>query len=319
MLFHLFTQPRTFLATSTAGVSLGAHPVYADVDPNSGNITADSIAPLITSKTRLISVVHLAGWPADMPAICRLARQHNISVVEDCSQSHGASIKGKYTGTFSDIAIWSLCQDKIISTGGEGGIISTNSESLSNNIFALKEHGKDRELIVPGKSSAASFRFLHRFHGSNYRLTEMQAAIGTYQLSLLPDWLHSRQRNASILYEYLSPLPLVNIPVCPASYSHSFYKFYLYLSPERLRTGWDRPRIISEIISRGYFASTGSCSEVYLEESLSRFAPLIKEQTSVARRLGQTSLMLLVHPTITVAQMNAYAFAVKDVLTLACS
>ena len=125
---ELITTPR-FYYTASSAVLLGAKPIFADVDPNSGAITA-TIAPLITARTKAISVVHLAGWPADMTAICDLASDNNLLVIEDCAQAHGASINGQSVGSFGDVGSWSFCQDKIMTTAGEGGMVNTSRREL---------------------------------------------------------------------------------------------------------------------------------------------------------------------------------------------
>ena len=167
---ELITTPRTFIATASSAVLLGAKPIFADVDPNSGAITVASIAPLITPRTKAISVVHLGGWPADMPAICDLARSHGIFVIEDCAQSHGARIFGQSVGSFGDVAAWSFCQDKIMTTAGEGGMVSTSRPELWDAIWSFKDHGKTPEAVF-GREHPAGFRWLHERFGSNFRLT----------------------------------------------------------------------------------------------------------------------------------------------------
>ena len=310
---ELITTPRTFLATASSAVLLGAKPIFADVDANSGAITAASIAPQITPRTKAIAVVHLGGWPADMPAICDLARAHGIAVIEDCAQAHGACINGQPVGSFGDVSAWSFCQDKIMTTAGEGGMVTTSNSDLWDVMWAFKDHGKTPEAVF-GREHPPGFRWLHERFGSNFRLTELQSAIGRIQLQRLPEWTAIRTRNALLLAEALSDLPAVRVPLPPEHLIHAWYKFYAFVKPEALADGWSRDRIMSEIVALGYPALSGSCSEIYLEKCFqdAGFAPA--ERLPVARKLGETSLMFLVHPTITSSQMVGYAQAVRSVV-----
>ena len=314
---EIITTPRTFIATASSAVLLGATPVFADVDPDSGSITAATIAPLITPRTKAISVVHLGGWPADMPAICDLARSYGIAVIEDCAQAHGARLDGISVGNFSDIATWSFCQDKIISTAGEGGMVTTSSSELWDVMWALKDHGKTFEAVFE-RDHQPGFRWLHERFGSNFRLTELQSAIGRIQLQRLPNWTAIRSRNALLLAEALGDLPSVRVPLPPEHLTHAWYKFYAYVQPDALADGWSRDRILSEIAALGYPALSGSCSEIYLEKCFqdAGLAPAIR--LPVARELGEISLMFLVHPTITTDQMAGYVEAVRSVVQKAC-
>ena len=314
---ELITTPRTFIATASSAVLLGAKPVFADVDPNSGAITAATIAPLITPSTKAIAVVHLGGWPADMPAICDLARAHGISVIEDCAQAHGARINGQSVGSLGDVAAWSFCQDKIMTTAGEGGMVNTSCPDLWDVMWAFKDHGKTHEAVF-GREHPPGFRWLHERFGSNFRLTELQSAIGRIQLQRLPEWTSIRTRNALLLAEALGDLPAARVPLPPEHLTHAWYKFYAYVQPEALAEGWSRDRILSEIAALGYPAFSGSCSEIYLEKCFQEAGLAPAERLSVARELGETSLMFLVHPTITPDQMACYAQAVRSVVQKAC-
>jgi dTDP-4-amino-4,6-dideoxygalactose transaminase len=315
---QLITTPRTFIATASSAVLLGAKPVFADVDAESGAITAATIEPLISPRTKAITVVHLGGWPADMPAILDLAQAHGIAVIEDCAQAHGACISGQPVGSFGDVSAWSFCQDKILSTAGEGGMVSTNRTDLWDSMWALKDHGKTHEAVF-GHEHPPGFRWLHERFGSNFRLTELQSAIGRIQLEQLPQWRAARTRNALVLAEALANCSAVRVPLPPESITHAWYKFYAFVKPEALADGWSRDRILKEISALGYPSFSGTCSEIYLENCFQNagLAPL--ERLPVARELGETSLMFLVHPTITSEQMEAYAQAVRSVITKAAA
>jgi dTDP-4-amino-4,6-dideoxygalactose transaminase len=314
---ELITTPRTFIATASSAVLLGAKPVFADVDSESGAITAATIAPLINQRTKAIAVVHLGGWPADMRAICDLARAHGLAVIEDCAQAHGARIHGQSVGSFGDVAAWSFCQDKILTTAGEGGMVSTSRPGLWDAMWAFKDHGKTHEAVFE-REHPPGFRWLHERFGSNFRLTELQSAIGRIQLQRLSEWTAIRTRNALLLTEALSDLPTVRVPLPPEHLTHAWYKFYAFAQPEALADGWSRDRILSEIAALGYPALSGSCSEIYLEKCFHDTGLAPAERLPVARELGETSLMFLVHPTITPEQMAGYAEAVSSVVKRAC-
>ena len=314
---ELITTPRTFIATASSAVLLGARPVFADVDPDSGAITAETIAPLITPHTKAIAVVHLGGWPADMPAICDLAQAHGIAVIEDCAQAHGAQIHGRSVGSFGDVAAWSFCQDKILTTAGEGGMVTTSSPDLWDAMWAFKDHGKTHEAVF-ARAHPPGFRWLHERFGSNFRLTELQSAIGRIQLQRLPGWTVARSRNAQLLADALAELSVLRVPVPPENIRHAWYKFYAFVKSEALADGWSRDRILAEIAELGYPAFSGSCGEIYLEKCFqdAGLAPL--DRLPVARELGDSSLMFLVHPTIEPAQMARYVEAVRSVVARAC-
>jgi len=310
---ELITTPRTFIATASSAVLLGARPVFADVDPDSGAITAATIAPLINARTKAIAVVHLAGWPADMPSILELARAHGTAVIEDCAQAHGACINGQSVGSFGDVAAWSFCQDKILTTAGEGGMVTTNRADLWDAMWAFKDHGKTHETSF-AREHPPGFRWLHERFGSNFRLTELQSAIGRIQLQRLPEWTFARTRNALLLTDALADCSAVRVPLPPEGITHAWYKHYALVRPEALAPGWSRDRILSEITEVGYPAFSGSCSEIYLEKCFQEAGLAPAERLPVARLLGETSLLFLVHPTITPEQMASYAEVVRKVV-----
>lgn len=314
---ELITTPRTFIATASSAVLLGAKPVFADVDPDSGAITAETIAPLITPRTKAIAVVHLGGWPADMPAICDLARAHGIAVIEDCAQAHGAQIAGRSVGSFGHVAAWSFCQDKILTTAGEGGMTTTSSPELWDAMWSFKDHGKTHEATF-GREHPHGFRWLHERFGSNFRLTELQSAVGRIQLKRLPAWTEARSHNAKLLADVLAELPAVRVPLPSEDIKHAWYKFYAFARPSALADGWTRDRILSEIAELGYPALSGGCSEIYLEQCFQMAGLAPAERLPVAQELGDTSLMFLVHPTIEPAQMAYYADAIQSVVARAC-
>ncbi len=310
---EVITTPRTFIATASSAVLLGLIPVFADIDSQSGCITTETIEPLITNKTKAISVVHIGGWPANMIEICKLAKVYGLYVIEDCAQAHGARIDGKSVGSFGDISAWSFCQDKIISTAGEGGMISTSKIDIWDKIWSLKDHGKSYQECLK-KTSNTGFKWLHNSFGSNYRMTEFQSAIGRNQLKRLSKWHSIRKRNATLLTTKLSNLSLLRIPLVPEGIDHAWYKFTAYIVLNQLSSGWTRERIISEITKLGYPAFSGSCGEIYLEKCFKDANLGPKERLPIAKELGETSITFLVHPTISIEQMEDYSNCIIKVI-----
>jgi dTDP-4-amino-4,6-dideoxygalactose transaminase len=310
------TTPRTFIASASCAVLRGARPVFADVDRNSQNITAATIERALTPRTKAIIAVHLAGWPCEMDAILDLARSRNLSVIEDCAQAHGARYLGRPVGAWGILGAFSFCQDKIITTGGEGGLLVTPDESLWSRAWSFKDHGKSFAAASRADHDPG-FRWLHESFGTNWRMTEMQAALGRLQLGKLEDWVEKRRANAARLREGLRECTGLRIPQPGPSIHHSYYKFYAFLEPASLKASWSRARVIAEISSRGVPCFEGSCSEVYLERAFDGSASRPAERLPVARELGETSLMLLVHPTLTVEHMGYACEVVRGVLAAA--
>ncbi len=309
---EVVVPPRTFLATASAVIARGAKPVFADVDPVSGNITADTIEKVLTPATRAIIPVHLGGWPCDMEPIMELAAARNLKVIEDCAQAHGAMYKGRPVGSLGDAAAFSFCQDKIMTTGGEGGMLITDSREVWERAWAYKDHGKSFEAVYE-REHPPGFRWLHESFGTNWRMTEMQAAIGRLQLRKLPGWSETRHRNAAILSDGFRAIPALRVEEPAAGLRHAWYKYNVYLRPERLRRGWDRDRIMEAINAAGVPCFSGSCSEIYREKAFER-ANLVPEQPlPVARKLGRTTLMFLVHPTLEVEDMERTCRVVEEV------
>ncbi len=310
---EIITTPRSFIATSSTISVLGLRPVFADIDSESGNITASAIEPLITKRTKAISVVHLGGWPANMPEIKNLADKYNLKLVEDCSQAHGAKINGLNVGSFGNVGTWSFCQDKIISTGGEGGMITTSDEEIAEFISSWRDHGKNIKSMLNNKNST-SFTYIHENLGLNYRMTEIQSKIGDLQLKKLPDWHLKRKENAYALAKALKDFRNIRIPIPKAPFEHAWYKFYAYLRPEFLADGWNRERILFEFNKNKIPVYSGSCSEIYLEKCMKTYLDKHFRNLKNARKIGETSLMFLVHPTIDKSSLDLYISGIQNIL-----
>jgi dTDP-4-amino-4,6-dideoxygalactose transaminase len=303
---------RTFIASASCAVMRGATPVMADVDRDSQNITADTIRAALTPRTKAIIAVHLAGWPCDMDAILRVAGERGLKVIEDCAQAHGAAYKGRPVGSMGHINAFSFCQDKIMTLGGEGGLVTTNDTELWSAAWAYKDHGKSYDAVY-NRIHPDGFRWLHESFGTNWRITEMQSAMGRVLLRRLPEMVERRRHFAACLTHRFSQMPALRVTVPPADVVHAYYKYYVFLRPERLRAGWTRDRVIEAVKAEGIPCFSGSCSEIYLEKA---FSPRMRPpaRLAVAKELGETSLMFLVHPTLSETDMYDTADAVEKVL-----
>ncbi|GAA4333676.1 DegT/DnrJ/EryC1/StrS aminotransferase family protein [Pigmentiphaga soli] len=310
--------PRTFLASASSIVTAGARPIFADVDLNSQNITADTIRPVLTPNTRAIICVHLAGWPCDMDPIMALAKERDLFVIEDCAQAHGAKYKGRPVGSIGHIGAWSFCQDKIMTTGGEGGMVTTNNRDWWASMWSYKDHGKSWEAVYERKHPPG-FRWIHESFGTNWRMTEIQATIGRIQLRRMPEWSRKRRENAAAIDEVAQRHNIVRAPVVPDYIQHAAYKHYLFVRPDALATGWTRDRIIDAINAKGVPCYQGSCSEVYLEKAFRGTDMVPAHRLSNAVTLGETSIMFLVHPTLTADQIERTTTVLDDVLSAAAA
>ncbi len=313
---EVITTPRTFLASASSIVTAGAKPVFADVDLNSQNITAESIEAVLTKNTKAVIVVHLAGMPAEMDEIMALSKQHGFYIIEDCAQAHGAKYKGRSVGSIGHAGAWSFCQDKIMSTGGEGGMVTTNDETLWKKMWSYKDHGKSWDAIY-NREHPPGFRWLHESFGTNWRMTEMQATIGRIQLIRMKSWTESRQDNARQLDDAAAEFEFIRLVEVPEYSEHAEYKHYMFIKPEFLADGWNRDRIVNEIVAAGVPCFQGSCSEVYLEKAFDGTGFRPEKRLANAKELGETSLMFLVHPTLTQAEIDKTASVIKDVFALA--
>jgi len=309
---EVIVTSRSYIASITSIINAHATPIFVDVDLASQNITPQNIGSAITNKTKAILCVHLAGWPCEMDEIMSIANANDLFVIEDCAQAHGAKYKGVSVGSIGHIGCWSFCQDKIMTTGGEGGMVTTNDKSLWLKMWEYKDHGKSYEAVYE-REHPEGFRWLHESFGTNWRMTEMQAAIGRIQLNRMSEWTQIRNRNAAILTQVFSKFVgidgLLRIPELKSDQEsvHAYYKYYIFVKEEALKDDWDRDRIIAEIISEGVPCIHGSCSEVYLEKAFDNTDFRPAERLPVAQELGKTSMVFLVHPTLSEEEMHKIA------------
>lgn len=313
---EVIVTPRTFIASASSIVLQGAIPVFADIDRQSQNITVESIKTALSPRSKAIIAVHLAGWPCEMDKIMKFAAEHNLFVIEDCAQAHGAMFKNRSVGSFGQVAAFSFCQDKIMTTGGEGGMLLTNDEKIWAKAWSFKDHGKSYDAVYR-REHPPGFRWLHESFGTNWRMTEMQAAIGRQQLKKLKNWVKLRREHADLLTERFAKMTALRIVRPTAEFFHSYYKYYVFVRPERLKKGWNRDRIMNEIVSRGVPCFSGSCSEIYREKAFVENALQPSERLPVARELGDTSLMFLVHPTLNKEDMTRAANITEMVMAKA--
>jgi dTDP-4-amino-4,6-dideoxygalactose transaminase len=312
---EVVVTPRTFLASVSCVVNCGATPVFADVDRDSGNIHADCVEKAITSRTKAILPVHLGGWPCEMGALRELADSRNLFIIEDCAQAHGATVDGQMVGTFGQIGAWSFCQDKIITTGGEGGMVTTEDEELWSRMWSYKDHGKSWEAVYERKHPPG-YRWVHESFGTNWRMLEMQAVLGRIQLRRLAEWTERRTANARAYIDVLRRFPgAVRIPVPRDGMTHAYYRLYAYVRPEGLRGGWSRDRIVAEFNALDIPAFQGSCSEVYLEKAFDGTGLRPADRLPVARELGDTSLAFLTHPTLSPDDVERTCSAIERVFS----
>ena len=312
---EVVVTPRTFLASVSSIVNAGAVPVFADVDANTQNITVETIRPVLSPRTRAILCVHLAGMPCDMDPIMALAEDCGLVVIEDCAQAHGAKYKGRSVGTIGHVGAWSFCQDKIMTTGGEGGMVTTNDRELWSKMWSYQDHGKSFD-AVHKQQHPPGFRWVHDSFGTNWRLTELQSAIGRLQLGYMFEWHQARKRNAGNIFAAAKTCPALRVPDMPDNIEHAWYKAYVFVRPELLKDGWTRDRIIDEINALGVPCYAGSCSEVYLEKAFDDTGWRPAARLPVARELGATSLMFLVHPTLNESEIAKTCVVLKDVMQL---
>lgn len=313
---EVIVTPRTFFASASCIVNAGAIPVFADVDRDSQNISAATILAVLTPRTRAIICVHLAGLPCDMDPIMSLAAAHGLYVIEDCAQAHGARYKGRMVGSIGHIGAWSFCQDKIITTGGEGGMVTTNDRQRWSAMWSFKDHGKSWDAVY-ARDHPAGYRWVHESFGTNWRMLEVQAAIGRIQLQRMPAWTARRQANAAKIAAVCRQYAAARVPAVPEGMEHAYYKFYAFVEPGQLGDGWSRDRIVGEIGARGVPCAHGTCPEIYMEKAFDGTGFRPRERLDVARELGETSIMFLVHPTLTDAELDKTCQVIGEVLTMA--
>jgi dTDP-4-amino-4,6-dideoxygalactose transaminase len=310
---EVVVTPRSFIASASCVISAGAVPVFADVDRNSQNLSAETIARVLTPRSRAVVVVHLAGMPCDMDPILDLAAQKGLAVIEDCAQAHGARYRGRSVGSIGDVGAWSFCQDKIMTTGGEGGMVTTHRPEVWTRMWSYKDHGRSWEAVYE-RRHPPGFRWLNDSFGTNGRMLEVQAAIGRIQLTRMAEWTAARRAAAGRIWQAAGVLPGLRVSAIPDWAEHAAYRAYVFVEPDALKAGWDRDRIVAEVSAGGVPCYAGSCSEIYREKAFDRTTWRPASRLPVARELGENSLMFLVHPTLEARHIDKTCDVLKDVM-----
>jgi perosamine synthetase len=298
---EVIVPAHTFIASATPVLHQGATPVFADVDERTFCISPDSVRERITERTRAIIAVHLNGHPADLDALLEIARPRGIAIIEDAAQAHGATYKGRKAGTIGEAGCFSFWEDKIITTGGEGGAILTADASLAERMRRIRHHGEG-----PIEGARA---YYHLELGYNYRMTAMQAATGLVQLRKLEEYLIARRRNATHLSERLGEIPQVEPPFIADYAVHSYYKYVCRL---RRDSGIDIARFVSAVAAEGLPISRRYPTPLP-QQPVFRNAGLADAACPVADRLSSELFTMLVHPTASVADMDDYVTAIAKV------
>jgi len=313
---EVVVTPRTFVASASAIVRMGGIPIFADVDRDSGNITAETVAPVITAKTKAVVVVHLAGWPVDVAPLMALAEKYDFKVIEDAAQAHGASVDGVNVGAMGHLCAFSFCQDKIITTAGEGGMVTCDDEMMFKRLWSFKDHGKSYDTVFHTEHPPG-FRWLHEDFGTNLRMTEVQSAVGRHALREVGTWLRTRRRHGARLTAHIQTIDAIRMPTPRHGAVHSYYRFYCYLRPEQLKQGWDRSRIIAAINELGVPCFSGSCSEIYREMAFEKHKLVPAVPMAVAAELGDTCIMFHVHSQLTDVEIDDTCLAISRVFATA--
>ena len=321
----VIVSPRSFIISASCTLNLGLNPIFADIDQN-GNLDIDSIKKVYNSSVKAIILVHLNGLPCDMDPIMNFVKKQNIILIEDCSQAHGAIYKNKMIGSFGNISTWSFCQDKIISTGGEGGMISTNSKNLYLKMWSLKDHGKNFNKVFK-KKYKQGFKWLHDDLGSNYRMTEIQAAIGREQLKSLKKQIKKRNFIANLylnsLKDYYRKFNLIIEPnfkckTCPIKNKkkmcnqckHSFYRLNFFLNINKIK----RDQLICQLNNQKINCGVGSCPEIYREKVFKKYNHAPKNRLQNAKFLGEKSITFPINPYKLISKIKLEINLIKKTL-----
>ena len=310
---EVIVTSKSFVISASAVLNIGAKPVFSDIEYESGNIDPNFVKKLINKKTKVIIVVHLSGWPCDMDKIIRLSKKFNIKIIEDCSQAHGAKINNKFVGSFGDLSIWSFCNDKIMTTGGEGGMITTNNKNYYKKVNSYKDHGKNFSKIKNNKNKIG-FQYVHDDFGSNYRMTAMQSAIGIYQLKQLKSWVSKRFNHYKYFLNSLKNINGLIIPKLPKNIIHASYRMYVYLDYSKIKKKISVREVIKMIRSYGVPCSTGACSEIYREIIFKKYFKKPIKRLKNAKLSDETSIAFFINPFSKVAEVDLMVNSIKKVL-----
>jgi len=284
----------TFISTAEVGALLGAKPVFVDINSTTYNIDPEKTKAAITDKTKAIISVDLYGLSAEMDKISEIAKKHNLVLIEDAAQAHGASYKGKPPGYFADMACWSFYASKNMTTG-EGGMITTSNDEYAKTLRAVRSHGETEE-------------YVSTMLGQNYRMPEIEAAIGIAQLKKLPTFIEKRRRNAKFLTEKLSGTKHLVLPTEPKGYKHSWYLYTVRIQQGDAKV---RNKIVEDLRKQGVGATVYYPTPIHLMPYYQQFG---KYHLPNTEKMAQQVFSLPVHPGITTKEIDYIASSVKQML-----
>ena len=323
--YHAIVTPRSFIISASAINNTNGVPVFADVDVN-GNLYLDSIKKNITPKTKVVVLVHLYGHPANALEIKKYLKKKKIFLIEDCSHAHGGIFKNRKIGSFGDLSIWSFCNEKIISTGGEGGMICTNNLTIFKRCWSIKDHGKSFDKSKKKIKNYGKFRWLHENYGSNFRMTEMQAGIGRIQLKRLDYQLKKRELLAKKIYQvfkYFVIKKLFEEPNfkcfdCPKSKNNFFCnncRFTFYRFNILLNNSESRNKLLRKLISNKINCGSGYNAEIYKERFYKKNKKLVSNIV-MSKDIGNRSIAFTIDPYLNTDQIKKYLKNLKKTLKL---
>ncbi len=264
---EIIVTPRSFIASASCILLNNLKPKFIDVDKNTHNITLEQISKSINKNTSAIICVHLGGMPCNMIEIMKFAKQNDLFVIEDCAQAHGAKIENRSVGSFADISTWSFCYDKIISTGGEGGMITTNNKKLYDFCWSYKDHGKNKKKYVTAKKiKDGKFKFLHDTLGNNFRLTEIQSGLGRIQLMKINQNIKRRNKFSKFIVNKLKDSKIYSFQNSNFSYQHAYYRLYINLNKNHILPKINNIKFINFLLEKNIICGSGSSSEIYKEK-----------------------------------------------------
>ena len=293
---EVITTPFTFIASGNAIVYTGATPVFADIDLDTYTIDPDKIEDLITDKTKAILPVQLYGQAADMDKIREIAEKHDLKIIEDAAQAHGAEYNGEKVGTFGDMACFSFYPTKNMTTS-EGGMITTNDEELAKKAQMFIAHG-------------ASERYHHDEIGYNFRMTDIAAAIGLAQLNVIDEFNNKRISNANYLNEQLKDVEGIVTPKSPDNYKHVYHQ-YTILVEKGNRDDW-----VEFLTNKGIGTGIHYPIPLYNQPIYKKLG--IEGDCPLAEKAADNVISLPVHPSLTKEDLDLVVDAVKEASAKFC-
>ena len=308
---EILVSARSFFSSASCIVNTGYIPVFADVNLLTQNISLDDIKKKITKRTKAIICVHLGGLPCDMYGIKKLASKKKIQIIEDCSQAHGASIDNKQAGSFGDISTWSFCNDKIISTLGEGGMISTDKKKIYEFCKRQINHGTN----FKNNKKTEKFIYNKDYFGTNLRLTEIQSYAGLEQLKNINK---VQKKRANISKKYLNLISKYkNYLDCyypPKKIKSAWYRLYFFIKTDIKNYQKLRLKIIKDLRNNDLKCFTGSCPEIYLEKAFKKLNKTKPIRLKNCKILGETSIALDINHTLEHSQHKKKLLILKHVI-----